>query len=142
MDRELTREHTGRSRLRKSFNHEKNMEFEIDEEYLVSVTETKEITYTYVSGDIPEHFAKLLDKDGKFTGKSTSSHDHPEFTKFREMLGANGFIEIERRWINGDTVIKPFTLNGILFKAGRQFACGVALGYQLKVCKKLGYTSN
>ena len=59
---------------------------------------------------------------------SVHTEDHPEFKKFRELLGMQGYIEIQRSWINGDVVLKDFYLNGYRFKKGDQFPCASALG--------------
>jgi hypothetical protein len=56
-----------------------------------------------------------------------SFEDHPEFARLREQLGEQGYIKIERGWVNGDRVTKPFTLNGLKFKVGEQFSCAGAM---------------
>ena len=62
----------------------------------------------------------------------TYSKDHPCFTEIRESLGRKGYIEIERGWVNGDRVLKPFYINRYLFQEGDKFACGAALHYTIK----------
>jgi hypothetical protein len=47
-----------------------------------------------------------------------------------------GYIQTERAWSNGDSVLKPFIINGMKLKKGDKFACACALSIQLKVYKK------
>lgn len=62
-----------------------------------------------------------------------SSQDHPAFAELREHLAQKGFIEIERGWINGDRVKKPFYLNNMYFDTGDKFSCAAALGVTYKI---------
>jgi len=62
--------------------------------------------------------------------------DHPAFTAARDMLFAEGYIHIETRWSNGDSVLEDFTLNNYEFKEGDQFPCACALGIKLKVMRR------
>jgi hypothetical protein len=62
----------------------------------------------------------------------SSDDDHPEFKKLRANLGEKCYIAIQRGWWNGDIVVKPFKLNGVLFRKGSSFHCGDALAYTLK----------
>ena len=57
-----------------------------------------------------------------------STQDHPAFSDLRERLGKEGYIKIERGWVNGDRVTKPFYLNNMYFDIGEQFSCAAALG--------------
>jgi hypothetical protein len=68
---------------------------------------------------------------GEGCGSSTHTIDHPEFTKLREQLGAEGYISIERGWWNGDRVLVPFILNDARFKPGDKFPCAAAIHYDL-----------
>jgi hypothetical protein len=112
------------------------MDFTIDPEYLTSVT-IKEEWNTYTQrGRVPTAEELLLILQGKGNCSATSSADHPEFAKLREQLGADGYISIQRGWWNGDTVEKPFTLNGRKFKVGAQFSSGSAMGTHLIVRAK------
>jgi hypothetical protein len=61
---------------------------------------------------------------------------HPEFERFRCQLEADGYISVERMWHNGDRVLRPFRLNGFLFKKGEQFPCAAAIGIHLTVLRK------
>ena len=112
------------------------MNFTIDPEYLTSVTIHDEWnTYTR-NGRIPTAEELLLILRGKGECSTTSSADHPEFAKLREQLGAAGYISIQRGWWNGDSVLKPFTLNGRKFKVGAQFSSGSAMETHLRVRAK------
>ena len=109
------------------------MDFTIDSEYLTDVTiHDKWNTYTR-NGRIPTDEELLLILQGKGNVSVTASTDHPEFTKLREKLGELGYITIERNWVNGDRVTKPFTLNGLKFKVGAQFSCASAMGIHFAV---------
>lgn len=102
------------------------MNFIIDPEYLTSVTV---VTDRSIEMSEEEHIIMRL-KGHKF--QSITSIDHPKFTELREELGRRGFIYIERRWWNGDMVIKQFTLNDYLFKEDDKFLCAGALASVLK----------
>ena len=112
------------------------VDFTIDPEYLTSVT-IKEEWNTYTkNGRVPTAEELILIIQGKGNCSSTRSADHPEFAKLREQLGADEYISIQRGWWNGDTVEKPFTLNGRKFKVGAQFSSGSAMGTHLIVRAK------
>ena len=112
------------------------VDFTIDPEYLTSVTIHNEWnTYTH-NGRVPTDEELILIIQGKGECSTTSSEDHPEFARLREQLGAEGYISIERGWWNGDTVEKPFTLNGRKFKVGAQFSSAGAMGIHLIVRAK------
>jgi len=112
------------------------MDFTIDPEYLTDVTIREEWnTYTR-NGRVPTAEEVLLILQGKGNVIVTASTDHPEFTRLREQLGEQGYIKIERGWINGDRVTKPFTLNGLKFKVGEQFSCAGAMGTHFAVRAK------
>ena len=74
--------------------------------------------------------------DHKLEGDAHSIIDHPEFTKMRNRLEKQGYIQIEHDLINGDRVIKPFSLNGFKFKKHSQFPCASALDIWLSVKEK------
>lgn len=73
---------------------------------------------------------------GKGDCSSHSSDDHPEFKKLRDELETAGFIETQRRWWNGDSVLKPFSINGAKFKKNDQFPSGAAIAGRMKFMKK------
>jgi len=103
--------------------------FEIDPLYLTDITIHKKwISEAYYELNDEEKVLALL-KGKNYNCSSMSSDDHPEFKKLREQLGQEKFIKIQRRWWNGDVVLKPFTLNGAKFKKGEQFSSGAAIKY-------------
>ena len=67
-------------------------------------------------------------------GGFTGTEDPPRFRDARDFLEREGYINVERGWINGDTVLKPFFFNNILMKKGARFPCGAAMAY--------GFSSN
>lgn len=103
------------------------MDFTIDPAYLCSVTIHEEWNTYTKNGREPTPEELLLVLQGKGKCSTTSSADHPEFTKLREQLGELGYISIERQFWNGDRVLKPFTLNRLKFKVGEQFGCASAM---------------
>jgi hypothetical protein len=112
------------------------MNFNINPEYLTSVSTRKEWnTYTN-NGRVPTDEELILIIQGKGNYSIGSSIDHPEFAQLREQLGSEGYISIERGWWNGDRVLKPFRLNGCKFKEGEQFSCGPAMGIHFAVRAK------
>jgi hypothetical protein len=69
--------------------------------------------------------------EGKHLLVSTGTADHPEFDALRRSLSSQGYIRMETGWWNGDRVLKPFRLNGALFRTGEQFSCGSAIAYDI-----------
>ena len=112
------------------------MDFTIDPEYLTSVTIRDEWNTYTKNGRVPTAEELILIIQGKGECSTTSSADHPEFAKLREQLGANGYISIQRSWWNGDSVLKPFTLNRRKFKVGAQFSSAGAMGTHFTVRAK------
>jgi len=94
-------------------------EYYIDDKYLTSVS----VKYSWVRSNV-----------GKCSTQSRV--DHPSFTALREHLDARGYIEIERRWWNGDKVLKPFKLNTYDFMSGDQFSSAGAMGIHFQVKQK------
>ena len=112
------------------------MDFTLDPAYLTDVTIYKKWNTYTKDGREPTAEELLLILQGKGNCSTTRSIDHPEFTKLREHLGAEGYISIERGWWNGDRVLKPFTLNGLKFKVGQQFSSAGAMSNHLRVRAK------
>ena len=79
--------------------------------------------------------ALVLSDGQEMHGTSMRYIDHPEFTKLREKLGKQGFIKIERGWLNGDRVLKPFYLNRHKFSVGDKFLTAMAMGVMFKTSK-------
>jgi hypothetical protein len=100
--------------------------FTIDPVFLTSVT-----IYTDHTLHLPGQERMILKLKGHGYS-SIRSEDHPEFAKLREQLGKDGWISIQRGWWNGDSVIKPFTLNGKKFKKGAQFPSSAAIRHTLE----------
>jgi hypothetical protein len=100
------------------------MHFTIDEKFFSSVCMRKE----HINPDSELEMVYRL-KYGPMT--STWFEDHPEFLKLRDKLEAEGFIKTQRSWSNGDTVVKPFTLNGQKFKKGDRFLCAPAMKHHI-----------
>ena len=114
------------------------MKIEIDPSFLTSVEIYKEWSmYKHIAKEdlTPEQVFKII--KGEDRCSSLSSEDHPEFTKVREQLGADGYIRIQRGWWNGDEVIKSFVFNSAKFKKGEQFPCACAMAGHLKYIKKV-----
>jgi hypothetical protein len=61
----------------------------------------------------------------------TKTEENPKFLVLRNQLEDEGYIKTERAWWNGDTVLKPYKLNGKIFKKGWQFPCGDAIVYRI-----------
>ena len=101
-------------------------EFFIDESYITDVT-VRTVTSTLTNPDdpTPEDLIKIL--KGHHQMISISNRDHDEFTKLRNTLEEQGYIETQRGWWNGDRVIKGFKLNGFPLKKGEKFLCAGAM---------------
>lgn len=97
--------------------------FIIKEEYLTSCNQA---------------FQYILPNGRGPSGTISKSVDHPAFAALREHLDRNGFIKIEKGWVNGDRVIKPFCLNEVYFDIGDKFVCASAMLNHLKFRKKYG----
>ena len=114
-----------------------DMKFYLDESFLMCVTITKEWgIFDHQDNLTNEELVKVL--RGEDRCSSISSEDHPEFAKFRNQLEADGYIRTERRWHNGDVVIKRFILNDVEFGIGDKFPCGSAMKIHLDVERKYG----
>jgi len=109
-------------------------EFTLDPAVITSVTIYKEWSmYDGKESLTDEELIKVL--KGLDKCSTTGTDDHPEFKAFREMLGEQGYISIQRGWWNGDRVLTPFLLNGKKFKKGDQFPSGAAMAGHLKFRK-------
>jgi len=113
------------------------MDFVLDESCICDVF-VKQSRSIYSGKDpeslTPDELMKVLKGEDIIT--SAFSKDHPEFDRFREQLGVEGYISIERGWWNGDRVLKPFTLNGVKFEVGDQFSSACAMKHHLEFAKK------
>ena len=108
-------------------------QFKLKRAHITSVSHTEHI---YI--EVPEEARALFSTfNHKLEGYAHSILiDHPEFTKMRNRLEKQGYIQIERRWWNGDRVIKPFSLNGFKFKKHDKFPCASAMDIWLSVKEK------
>ena len=108
-------------------------QFKLKREHITSVSHTEHIVLEVP----PEARALFKTFDHKLEGYAHSSLiDHPEFTKMRNRLEKQGYIQIEHGWINGDRALKPFSLNGFKFKKHDKFPCASAMDIWLSVKEK------
>lgn len=111
-------------------------EFTLDPKYFTDVTIRKEWNMYTKDGREPTPEELLLILQGKGKCSITGSEDHPEFAKLRKQLGELGYIHIENGWVNGDRVLKPFKLNGLILEEGDKFSCAAAFGTRWTVIQK------
>ena len=108
-------------------------QFKLKREHITSVSHTEHIVLV-----VPEE-ARALFKIFDLTLEGVAHSiiiDHPEFTKMRNRLEKQGYIQIEHGWINGDRALKPFSLNGFKFKKHDKFPCASAMDIWLSVKEK------
>jgi len=104
-------------------------QFKLKREHITSVPYTERAVF----GVPPEARALFKIFDHKFEGDAHSIIDHPEFTKMRNRLEKQGYIQIEHGWVNGDRALKPFSLNGFKFKKHDKFPCASAMDIWLNI---------
>jgi hypothetical protein len=110
------------------------MNFEIDPEYVTEVT-VYQTYYRHADKESLTNEELIEVIKNPVVGSMHGTEDHPEFTKLRDQLEAQGYIRCERNWSNGDRVLKSFTLNSVAFEPGEQFCCAGAMQYHLKRAK-------
>lgn len=116
------------------------MNFTIPEEYICDVTVRTE--YDLIKDrDNPTHEDLIKILKGYDKCYSISNKDHDEFTKLRDQLEQEGYIQTQRNWWNGDRVLKPFYLNGWRFKKNHKFPSAAALGNSIKCAREFGWKS-
>jgi len=115
-------------------------EFTIPEEYIVDVIVRTEHDFIEDRNN-PTHEDLIKILKGCDKGVSIGNKDHDEFTKLRNQLEELGYIETQRRWWNGDRVLKPFMLNGWKFKKNHQFPCAGAMKVSIECARKYGWKS-
>ena len=98
-------------------------QFKLKREHITSVSHTERVVLE-------------VSPDHKLEGDMHSIIDHPEFTKMRNRLEKQGYIQIEHGWTNGDRALKPFSLNGFKFKKHDKFPCATALDIWLSMKEK------
>ena len=111
------------------------MNFEIDSEYVTDVT-VHQTFYRHANKATLSNEELIEVIRDPVMGSMTSTIDHPKFTELRDQLEAQGYIDCERNWVNGDRVLKSFSLNGVPFEPGEQFCCAGAMKYHLERAKK------
>lgn len=113
-------------------------QFHIDEQYICNVTVRTE--YSYVKDrDNPTHDELIVILKGYDRGYSVSNKDHDEFTKLRNQLEEQGYIQTQRSWWNGDRVIKAFKLNEWSFRKGHKFPSAAAMKNSIECARKFGW---
>ena len=113
------------------------MEFQIDDAYLSSINIHKEWSiFDHIPKDqlTPDQLIYIL--KGKDRCTSVTTDDHPEFSKFRDQLEADGYIIKGPKW-NADRVLKSFSVNGYRFDKGERFLCASALYNVIFVHRKI-----
>jgi hypothetical protein len=112
------------------------MNFELDESLEWDVTVRKDHANQPAdpTAPTPDELFDIL-KNPR-TGYSISSDDSEEFKALRNQLEELGYIRCERGWWNGDTVLKEFTLNGVLFEVDTKFPSGSAMKHHLPFQRK------
>jgi len=81
-----------------------------------------------------EDLVKVLRGEGDCG--SFGSDDSPEFKALRNQLEAEGYIQCQRSWWNGDRVLKTFFFNGVRFDADDQFCSGAAMKMHLQSARR------
>ena len=113
--------------------------FSIDECYLTDVYVTQERDLIKDRQNLTnEDLIKIMKGQDKFL-VSTSTKDHDEFTKLRNLLEEQGYIKTERNWWNGDQVLKPFKLNEWIFRRDQRFPCAASIKNSIMCARKYGW---
>ena len=81
-----------------------------------------------------EDLVKVL--QGKGNRSVMGTDDSDGFNALRNQLEAEGYIQCQRSWWNGDRVLKTFFLNGVRFDRDDQFASGAAMKLHLQFARK------
>ena len=112
-----------------------DVNFTLDEsvEWNVTIREEWDI-YANKTNLTPTELLAVIKGEGK--SASISNDDHPDFKALRNQLEESGYIKCERNWWNGDRVLKPFSLNNVLFEVNETFPCGSAMLIHLTVQRK------
>lgn len=111
------------------------MMFEIDPKYVTDVT-VHQTYHRHASKQTLTNEELIEIIKNPVVGSCTSTEDHPKFTELRDQLEQQGYIDCQRNWVNGDRVLKSFSLNGVPFEPGEQFYCAGAMKYHLERTKK------
>jgi len=114
--------------IAKSNGYMQQLDLDLDGAPILNISE-EYLEYVNVNLDITH--------PNGFREKTLSSKDHQVFTIYREWLADNGYINKVTNYSNGDTVIKPFYANGVLFDVDERFPSAGALGGMLRVRNKI-----
>jgi len=112
-------------------------QFTIDESYITDVTVRNEHDFIKDRNN-PTHEDLIKVLKGWDKAISISSKDHDEFTKLRNQLEEEGYIECQRGWWNGDRVLKSFKLNEWVFRKGHKFCCAAAMKGSIAYARSKG----
>ena len=113
------------------------MEFQIDDAYLSSINICKEWSiFDHIPKSQLTHDQLIYILKGKDRCTSVITDDHPEFSKFRDQLEADGYIIKGPKW-NSDRVLKSFSVNGYRFDKGERFLCAAALYTAIGLYRKV-----
>jgi hypothetical protein len=116
-------------------------QFIIDESYITDVTVITEQDFIKDrKNPTNEDLIKILKGEDKGY-RSISNKDHDEFTKLRDQLESEGYIETQRQWWNGDRVLKSFKLNEWTFRKGHKFMCAAAMKSSISCARAHGWKS-
>ena len=111
------------------------MDFYINDAYLTDITVREDfVPRTDPENITPDQLIEVIKNAGRYY--SIGTKDHPEFAKLRDQLEHQGYIVTQRRWWNGDRVLRPFTLNGVKFRKQDQIPCAAAMGGHIRFAKK------
>lgn len=91
---------------------------------------------TYLNKDTVTNEDLIAVLQGQGQCSSVSTDDSTEFKALRNQLEAEGYIQCERGWWNGDRVVKTFFLNGVRFDPDDSFPSGAAMKTRLRVARK------
>lgn len=112
-------------------------EFQIDPQCLTDVPIHQIISLLEnPKNPTPDDLIKIL--NGTHAIHMFGNKDHDEFTRLRNQLEQLGYIKTERKWWNGDCVLKSFKLNGWVIRKGSTFPCAAALGNSIYCANKFG----
>jgi hypothetical protein len=115
-------------------------QFTIDESFICDVTVRTEHDFIKDRNN-PTHDDLIKILKGYDKMHSVSNKDHDEFTKLRDQLEELGYIETERRWWNGDRILKSFKINEWTFRKGHKFPCASALNNSIHCARKYKWKS-
>lgn len=96
------------------------MDIHLDMRYVDTVAYEYNTYKVDMNNPSPDDLILIL-KNEHIASTTFGIKDHPEFTKLRYALHAAKLIKIQTNWINGDTVLRPFSFNGYQLYIGDRF---------------------